>query len=77
MDEQESRPAVFPSESELILSILTNYQQQIDDLTKSTEEAISKLKINMEKAQGNIIALAAQKKLLDTLGTDIKKISNK
>ena len=73
----EQPKAVFPTEAEVMLSVVAHYQQQVDEITKKTEEALGKLRKELEHAQANMIALAAQKKLLETLGNEFQKIKGK
>lgn len=71
-----TKAAVLPTtEFDLVLSIIADYQAQIDAANKSTEEALEKLRKNLKLAESNNIALAAQRKLLETLEQNFKEFA--
>jgi len=71
----EQAPApVFPSEAEALSAIIDNYKSQIEENITKTEEALKKLKTNLDIAKKNNIALIAQKKLIDVLGQNVEEL---
>lgn len=68
---------VFPSEFEIAMNILDQYQKQLDEHSAKTEAAIEKLKKNIRAAEDSSIAIMAQRKLIETLSRDLKKATGK
>ena len=67
----ETTTAVFPTDYEILTSILNQYQKQLNDASKSTEEAIDKLRKNLRSAEDASIGIMAQRKLIETLSRDM------
>ena len=75
--QEEAPKPVFPSDYEVLSSILDQYQKQIADATKQTDDAIAKLRLNLKNAEEASIGQVAQRKLLETLARDMKKLTNR
>lgn len=71
MSENLEPNVVLPTEGEIIHSLINKYRDELAAATTSTDEAIKKLKQQMQLVERNQIMITAQARLLDTIEKDL------
>ena len=74
MSDEINDQVVFPSDGEILNSLLAKYTEELNQATASTEESIKNIKQSMINMERNSIMIKAQQGMIMQLKKDMESV---